>query len=232
MNSLESLQSFESKAEDAKQAKTSGSSQELGKDDFLRLLVSQLENQDPLNPSDPTEFTAQLAQYSSLEQMTNINENIEDLGGAKDEIGRMSALSLIDRRVTAETDTLRFEGQPVEIGFKFDDPAESASVTIRDENGSVVDTRKINDPQDGNNFLQWDGTDSDGGRLPEGEYMIEAVGLDADGDEIQGTTMAETMVTGADFSGSGNTVLTAGGPLELSEVVKVNNSTYEAESGQ
>lgn len=232
MNSLESLQSFESKAEDAKQAKTSGSSQELGKDDFLRLLVSQLENQDPLNPSDPTEFTAQLAQYSSLEQMTNINENIEDLGGAKDEIGRMSALSLIDRRVTAETDTLRFEGQPVEIGFKFDDPAESASVTIRDENGSVVDTQEINDPQDGNNFLQWDGTDSDGGRLPEGEYMIEAVGLDADGDEIQGTTMAETMVTGADFSGSGNTVLTAGGPLELSEVVKVNNSTYEAESGQ
>lgn len=232
MNSLESLQSFESKAEDAKQAKTSGSSQELGKDDFLRLLVSQLENQDPLNPSDPTEFTAQLAQYSSLEQMTNINENIEDLGGAKDEIGRMSALSLIDRRVTAETDTLRFEGQPVEIGFRFDDPAESASVTIRDENGSVVDTQEINDPQDGNNFLQWDGTDSDGGRLPEGEYMIEAVGLDADGDEIQGTTMAETMVTGADFSGSGNTVLTAGGPLELSEVVKVNNSTYEAESGQ
>lgn len=232
MNSLESLQSFESKAEDAKQAKTSGSSQELGKDDFLRLLVSQLENQDPLNPSDPTEFTAQLAQYSSLEQMTNINENIEDLGGAKDEIGRMSALSLIDRRVTAETDTLRFEGQPVEIGFKFDDPAESASVTIRDENGSVVDTQEISDPQDGNNFLQWDGTDSDGGRLPEGEYMIEAVGLDADGDEIQGTTMAETMVTGADFSGSGNTVLTAGGPLELSEVVKVNNSTYEAESGQ
>lgn len=232
MNSLESLQSFESKAEDAKQAKTSGSSQELGKDDFLRLLVSQLENQDPLNPSDPTEFTAQLAQYSSLEQMTNINENIEDLGGAKDEIGRMSALSLIDRRVTAETDTLRFEGQPVEIGFRFDDPAESASVTIRDENGSVVDTQEISDPQDGNNFLQWDGTDSDGGRLPEGEYMIEAVGLDADGDEIQGTTMAETMVTGADFSGSGNTVLTAGGPLELSEVVKVNNSTYEAESGQ
>ncbi|MFP4453118.1 MAG: flagellar hook assembly protein FlgD [Desulfobacterales bacterium] len=223
MNSIEALHQFGS--QQSGKAKTSGSSQELGKDDFLGLLVAQLKNQDPLNPSDPTEFTGQLAQFSSLEQMNNISQGIEDLGGIKDEIGRMSSLSLIGRSVLAETDTLEFNGDSAEIGYSFPDTAESGEIRIKDGNGNTVDSILVNEPPQGNNFLAWDGTDSEGQPVPEGTYYLEAAGKDKDGRETEGSALAETLVTGADFSGSGSTLLTGNGKLELSDIVKVNNPT-------
>jgi flagellar basal-body rod modification protein FlgD len=85
---------------DSNTSTTTASAQEtLGKDDFLRLLVAQLKAQDPLNPMEATEFTAQLAQFSSLEQMTNINSTLEELVAAQQAMGNSSLISIIGKLV-------------------------------------------------------------------------------------------------------------------------------------
>ena len=74
----------------------------MGKDDFLNLLITQLQNQDPLNPTDSTEFTAQLAQFSSLEQLGNVNENLTELKHFQASINNSQAVALIGKAITAK----------------------------------------------------------------------------------------------------------------------------------
>ncbi|MCF8039611.1 MAG: flagellar hook assembly protein FlgD [Desulfohalobiaceae bacterium] len=196
----------------------------LGKSDFLNLLVAQLENQDPLNPSDPTEFTAQLAQYSSLEQLYNINDSLQGLQSMQDGFGRLSALSMIDKEVIAESEGFQFEGRPVEMGVRFADQVQDAVVAIRNENGQIVDRIEIHEPVSGDHFLQWDGGDQN---LPEGPYSLDVLGTTAEGTETTGTALIASRITGVDFSGSDNTLLTTNGPVKLAEVTKVNNPTQD-----
>ena len=75
-------------------------SKEMDRDAFLSLLITQLQNQDPLNPTDSTEFTAQLAQFSSLEQLGNVNENLKQLQDFQASINNSQAVSLIGKEIT------------------------------------------------------------------------------------------------------------------------------------
>lgn len=81
----------------------------MGKDDFLELLVTQLENQDPLDPADSKEFSAQLAQFSSLEQLYNINDNLAGLEGLTGEMERLGALNMLDKSVVVQGDSFKLE---------------------------------------------------------------------------------------------------------------------------
>jgi flagellar basal-body rod modification protein FlgD len=84
-------------------------SKTLGQTDFLNLLVAQLKNQDPLNPSDPTEFTSQLAQYSQLEQLFNLNDSMGNLTTAQNNSQRLSSLALIGQEVVVEDSDFALE---------------------------------------------------------------------------------------------------------------------------
>ena len=79
----------------------------LGKDDFLHLLITQLQNQDPLNPTDHTEFTAQLAQFSSLEQLNNVNDNLEALQNYQASTNNSQAVSLLGKEITTNGNFLQ-----------------------------------------------------------------------------------------------------------------------------
>src|SRR5690606_1261481 len=96
----------------------------LGKDAFLKLLVTQLQNQDPLNPLDDKEFIAQLAQFSSLEQMTNVSEGIAALTEKTAQQDMLSAVSYIGKEVTAEGSSMTKAGNYVTpVYFTLDDAA-------------------------------------------------------------------------------------------------------------
>ena len=82
----------------------------MGKEDFLTLLVAQLQNQDPLNPDDPTEFTAQLAQFSSLEQLFTLNESMDNLVASNASSDRLSTLATIGKEVAYHGDTFEYAG--------------------------------------------------------------------------------------------------------------------------
>ena len=96
----------------------------VGKDDFLKLLVAQLENQDPLNPMDGTEFTAQLAQFSSLETLQSIDGGLSDLNAAQSTLHNSQAVSLIGKTVLYEGDTFSYTGEGMsDIQFRLDEPS-------------------------------------------------------------------------------------------------------------
>ncbi len=217
MNAIESLYGFEQMA-----GGSSGKpAQELGKEDFLNLLVAQLRNQDPLNPSDPTEFTAQLAQFTSVEQLYNINDNLKAVDALSGEFGRMSALSLIDRSVVVNDNAFRMEGDGANLGFDFADPVESVTLYIRTEDGQSVAQLAVPGSVSGEQWAEWDGTDANGMPLPSGNYTFSAVGKTGQGDEVQGRSLVESRITGADFSDSTEKLLTDNGDIRINDITRV-----------
>ena len=119
------------------------SSGALGRDDFLRMLVAQLENQDPLNPQDATEFTAQLAQFSSLEQLLAISTGLEDLAAAQrlftESFQGLSSTGLIGREVLAAGSRVQVgPGSTSRPAFELEDPASEVTLVLTDERGGRV----------------------------------------------------------------------------------------------
>jgi len=109
----------------------------LGKQDFLTLLVAQLQNQDPLNPDEPTEFTAQLAQFSSLEQLFNLNESMDTMASSFANSDKMSALETIGKNVWYEVCTFTYRGGSMEVSFKLDGYASAVDMDVQ-QTGSTV----------------------------------------------------------------------------------------------
>lgn len=175
----------------------------MGKDDFLSLLVAQLKNQDPLKPDDPTAFTAQLAQFSSLEQLTNLNKSMEGLTTAQANSERLSSLGLIGKDVSYNSSTINLTGKPVEIGYQLDGTASSVTLSIQDANGKTVRTIQAADTElkAGNHFITWNGTDQNGNPVANGKYNIvlqsNAAGKDA---TIAAAPLVRSVVTGVDLS--------------------------------
>lgn len=217
MNAIESLYGFEQMTGGA----SGKPAQELGKEDFLNLLVAQLRNQDPLNPSDPTEFTAQLAQFTSLEQLYNINDNLKAVDTLSGEFGRMSALSLIDRHVVVGDNTFSMDGDGANLGFDFADPVDSVTLYIRAEDGRSVAQVAVPGSGSGEQWAGWDGTDAAGMPLPSGKYTFTAVGKTRQGDEVQGRSLVESRITGADFSESPEKLLTDNGDIRITDITRV-----------
>jgi flagellar basal-body rod modification protein FlgD len=200
--------------------------QTLDKDDFLKLLVTQLRNQDPLKPMDPTEFTAQLAQFTSLEQLYNVNEKLQALTSIQRGFDRLSALSMIDKYVISDSDTFQLEENSVELGFRFQDKIKDATVYVKDLNGQTVYKIQVAQPPIGEHFVRWDGTDQDGEPLPQGTYSITAIGTTEEGEAIAGSTLVRSRIIGIDFSDTETTIRTTSGKVKLSEISEVNNLTF------
>jgi len=176
----------------------------MGKEDFLTLLVAQLKNQDPMNPDDPTEFTAQLAQFSSLEQLFNINESMDSLTSAQKQSDRFATMDLIGKTVSYEDGdfTMDEEGS-VSVGYKLDGIASSVTLFIKDQSGNTVTTLHPTELTKGNHFIDWNGMDSDGEHVPAGDYNIVLQAAAGYGEEsIAVSPLVQSEVTGVDFNNS------------------------------
>ena len=171
-------------------------SKSLGKDDFLNLLVKQLQYQDPLNPVENADFTAQLAQFTSLETLTNIDENIASLGILQSSINNMNALSFIGKQVNAKGNILNYTGSDLNIDFSLDALAAEVRVKIFAEDGTLVRTIERENVQEGNVQFVWDGTDHNGERVSEGRYRFFVQAADYEGNAVGTTSYAAGVVTG------------------------------------
>jgi flagellar basal-body rod modification protein FlgD len=194
----------------------------MGKEDFLNLLVAQLKNQDPLNPDDPTAFTAQLAQFSSLEQLTNLNTSMEGLAEAQNNSEKISSLSLIGKNVSYNSGKLNYDGQPVELGYQLDGTASSVTLSIQDANGKTVYTSQAATTElgAGNHFITWNGTDQDGNPVASGKYKIvlqaSAAGT---GTTVAASPLVRSVVTGVDLSSG--MITTNAGEVLLKNIIGV-----------
>ena len=192
----------------------------LGKDDFLTLMVEQLKNQDPMNPSDATEFTAQLAQFSSLEQLFNVNDNLESMGNTSTEVQRLSALALIGTDVVTASSEFEFSGGEIQFGYDLDVPATEGSLYVRNAAGSTVATYSLTELGSGQHFLAWDGTDNNGNTLPDGTYTLGISAYNGD-DAVASTAMIRSRVIGVDLVDGADVLVTDSGDFSLAEVESV-----------
>lgn len=193
----------------------------MGKQEFLTLLVAQLQNQDPLNPDEPTEFTAQLAQFSSLEQLFNLNESMNNLVTSNANSDRLSTLSTIGKEVVYQDGNFNFTGEPVTLGYQLDGPAKEVTLALQ-LNGVTVKTLKGTELTAGNHFLSWDGLTEDGTAAPVGEYSIVVQAKAAEGESVAAGPLVRSEVTGVDLNGEyGGILITRSGEVQFNTILGV-----------
>lgn len=152
---------------------------ELGKDDFLTLLVTQLSHQDPMNPMEDTQFTAELAQFSSLEQLTEISAGVDTLNKGTERQDMLTAVSFIGKDVVANGNTFsKTNDGMTSLWYEIQEPMNKGFVNIYDTAGGLVQTIELSAAQPGRYEIEWDGTDHRGNTQPNGIY---GVGMAAEG---------------------------------------------------
>ncbi|KQB52920.1 flagellar biosynthesis protein FlgD [Pseudomonas endophytica] len=152
-------------------------SQSLGKDAFLQLLVTQLKNQNPLDPQDNTAFVAQLAQFSSLEGITSLNDTVNSLSGGLQSSQALQASSLVGRSVIVQTSEAYVDpssAKPFNGTVVVNEADTKPTITITDADGEVVRTLDLGVQKAGNVDFTWDGKDADGALLEKGSYIFTA----------------------------------------------------------
>ena len=147
----------------------------LGKDAFLQLLVTQLKNQNPLEPQGNGEFVAQLAQFSSLEGITTLNDTVSGIAGAFGSSQALQASSLVGRSVIAPGDKAVVDTTKGMTGaVVLPQSVAQAEVKITDKDGKVIRTITLADQKAGNASFTWDGKDEAGNVAPAGTYTFAA----------------------------------------------------------
>jgi flagellar basal-body rod modification protein FlgD len=207
---------------------------DLDKDSFLRLLVAQLEHQDPLDPKSDTEFIAQLAQFSSLEQLTNINSSIVSMEKAMGRQDLLGAVSFIGKEVTATGYSLAKEGSKVSsLHFKLPEGSMHTFANIFDGQGNVVRTVNFGPKQAGIYEYTWDGKDYAGNTLKDGVYFV---GMAAEGGNGQPVLidMSVSGVVAGISNQNGQTVLRLkdGREIMLADVREIISPGSGSESNQ
>ncbi len=158
---------------DFKTTKKTGTQSEMGRDAFLQLLVTQLKLQDPSNPLDDKQLTAQLAQFSSLESLKNIEEGVKDLSSKLDNNTILSGIKFLGTRVKAPGKDVVKNGDSIsQVSYRLNGDATRVYVNIFDANGNIVNTVELGAKMEGEYNFTWDGKDFDGNELPDGTYKV------------------------------------------------------------
>jgi flagellar basal-body rod modification protein FlgD len=206
------------------------SSTSVNKDDFLKLLIAQMKNQDPLNPMDGTQYVAELAQFSSLEQLQNMNDNMTSSINANytltQSINNTLAANLIGKDVKVTANNVTYSGQSSDtIGYTLPSAASNVTLTITNSGGAVVRTISGLPTSSGDNQLSWDFTDDNGSKLPEGTYSFSVDATDSTGTSLNTSLYKLGTVQGVNYGSSGTTFTIDGSQYNLSDVLGILDSS-------
>ena len=197
----------------------------LGKDEFLKLLITQLQYQDPLNPMEGTEFATQLAQFNSVEQLINLNDGVNGLANAQDVmsagLNNSLASSLTGKTARVLSNSIYSDGNSEQvIHLRLQDLAAETEITIRDANGKAIRTETLSNLGRGDHSWTWDGKSDAGVRAPEGEYTIDVASSNGD-DTVNTLTFIEGLVEKVRFTSQGVELLVNGVRLPLGDVEEI-----------
>lgn len=187
-------------------------------DTFLSLLTTQLQNQDPLDPMDSSEFTDQLVQFSSVEQQIQTNKNLENLGAMLASQQITASVGYLGKEATIIGD--KGELRPDEtVKWQYDLPkqADSVSLQVVDKNGALV-LERTGETGLGTHEFTWDGIDRFGDRRQPGTYQLRVVGI-ADDSPVRANIMVRDIVRQIDTTGAESTLSIGGNEVPLSAVL-------------
>jgi flagellar basal-body rod modification protein FlgD len=201
--------------------------QELGmnKDDFLKLFIAQLQNQDPLSPQDPTEMLGQLAQLTQVEQAYNTTTALNNLLSAQKNNLALSSVGLIGKDIVALGSQLNLDGtNPVGLSYQMPYGTTSTTLTIKNASGTTIRTIDLGAQPAGKGTYAWDGMDGQGNQLSSGAYSFSISGTDAAGATQTATTFTTGRADGVTFT-DGVAYITIGSVLvPFSDVMRVSTT--------
>ncbi len=192
---------------------------------FLKLLTTQMQNQDPLSPMDTSQYTQQLVQYSQVEQSMSQTSTLKDILATLGTQNLTQASSLIGRAVEVNSPVAGLsDTQAAQWSWTTPRTATSIVATISDSTGKVVDTRTVEVKGD-QGTLAWDGLTSDGKEMASGKYTLSIKALDASGTEITNTTVHSIGIVNDVQLANGSVLVTVNGnEVDSSKLVRVGNA--------
>jgi len=213
-------------AQSAGGALSQATSQQVGKNGFLKMLVTQLKNQNPTDPMKGRDFASQLAQFSSVEKLTTISDQIKSQKGANQALTKSVnsgvATDLIGRTVEAAGNQFtQKNGQKKTLGMDLSSSASEVTVTIRDSGGNAVRTRTLEDVQAGSQEITWDGTTDSGATAADGTYTFDVEATGPEGDPVETTPYLKGSVDRVTFDQEGTRVLVDGTKVPMQRIRSV-----------
>jgi flagellar basal-body rod modification protein FlgD len=191
--------------------------------DFLSLLVGELQNQDPLDPTSTTDFINQMSQYATFDQDQTLNTQLGTLLTSFNSLLTMNSVNYIGHTVEAKGDTTTLQNGQAQFGYSLTSAAQNVTLTVEDSSGNVV-WSGTGPTAAGMNSFTWNGISSNGTQLGNGgQYTLNVTATDSSGNSVFGYTTMFGAVTGVDDS-SGSTMLDVGGvSVSVSNIVGVTS---------
>lgn len=199
-----------------------GANGKLGKDEFMKLLVEQLKAQDPTNPMDAQDFSAQLAQFSAVEQMFNVNTNLEALQETQTALNNNSVVNLIGKTVDAPGSGITLkEGVAPTMTYSLPDNADSVVVDIFDSTGNLKVSLPQGSQQKGSNSVTWNGLDDKGNKVVDGKYIYQVHALGGSGKKMDVEKFSAGTVTEMIFEDGISYAIVNGNKIPAGEITRV-----------
>lgn len=176
----------------------------LGQNDFLKLLTVQMQNQDPTNPVDNTKMIADMANFSSLQAMTDLNKTVTSMSQMFKMTQAMQSSSLIGRDIVGPGTKVPLVSGSMPVALvNLTQPLTDVHAQLRDASGAVVREYHWDSLPVGQGDLKWDGTDGNGNALNQGNYTLSAWGTDSNGARASVGTLVANKVVSVDLSSTG-----------------------------
>lgn len=199
--------------------------------DFLTLLVTELQYQDPTDPMDNVEMVNQLTQYSQLDELSDMNEKLDEFSETITAMSSVSGLNYLGKAVQAEGNTIVVDdGDVSTMYYTLDEDAATLTVNVYDSDGTLVDTASATEIEAGDYSFTWDATDYDGNSVEDGTYTVVFSAENSEGSSFDVSTTTAGIVTGVNTTDDGVVVLSLsdGRTVNMSEVVYATYVTTDS----
>ena len=212
-----------SSASAATAASSSSAASTLSSTSFLNLLVSELQNQDPLDATSTTDFVNQLSSSANFTEQQSINSSMTSLASSFSSLVTLNSVNYIGHTVEAKADTATLSNGSATFGYSLSAAASNVSINIKDSSGNTVWTGSGTGNSGANSFT-WDGKDSSGTQLSDGgQYTISVTATDSAGNSVFNYSTITGTVTGIDTSTSTPTLTVDGVPVSASNIIGVTS---------
>lgn len=193
---------------------------------FLSVLTAQLQNQNPLDPTDTDEMTAQLISYSQVEQQILGNSYLENLVLATNNQSASVALSMVGMEVTYNAGELTYaEGDTLSWAYEVPEDCESVVAQVVNEDGDVVYSKTV-DASEGSKTFEWNGLLTNGSSASDGNYSLQFVATDTSGETVEIEPDTTSVVKQVDWSdGSAQLIMANGATVSLSDIISATAPT-------